>query len=133
MTTYISASYCATDAKRSAVEQAVAILTPMNTIGLGNKVCAIDPGVTWQTPATHWHGNYASIDADVVLIWQNAVAGTLPEGIDLSEASMTAQEIIDAMDGLLLWTAQNCTNATTWATTNLEVEGLMLVPYNPDP
>lgn len=133
MPVYISVAIVAPIARVADVEAAIALLTPQYTAGLTVPVCAIQEGATWQTPATHYYTNGASVDQDVPVIWQAAAVGTLPDGFTVDpEASMTAQDILDALDGIPIWTGANVTDATAWATANLTAEGLMLVPPNND-
>jgi hypothetical protein len=134
MTVYIAVALVASDARRAAVEEAIALLTPSYTAALTIPVCAIGEGVTWQTPATHWYTNGASVDQGIASVWQAAALGTLPNGFEITdpEATMTAQDILDAMAGIPIWTGANVTDATGWADANLEPEGLMRVPPNND-
>jgi len=134
LTVYVSVALVASDARRADVETAIAHLTPAYTAALTVPVCAIAENVTWQTPATHWYTNGASVDQDIASTWQAAATGTLPQGYQLPfDATMTEQDILDAMSGIPVWTGANVTDATAWAAANLEPEGLMQVPSNPDP
>lgn len=134
MTVYVSVALVASDAARANVEAAIAHLTPSYTAALTVPVCAIVEGVTWQTPATHWYTNGASVDQDIASAWQAAATGTLPDGYELPfDATMTEQDILDALAGVPIWTGANVTDAMEWAVANLTAEGLMLVPANPDP
>jgi hypothetical protein len=133
MTVYIAVALVASDARRAAVEGAIALLTPSYTAALTIPVCAIGEGVTWQTPATHWYTNGASVDQDIASVWQAAALGTLPDGFSVDpESEMTAQDILDALDGIPIWTGANVTDAVGWADANLAPEGLMRVPPNND-
>lgn len=133
MTVYVSVALVAPDARRADVEIAIALLTPSYTAALTVPVCAIAEGVTWQTPATHWYTNGASVDQDVASVWQAAATGTLPDGFTVDpEAQMTEQGILDALDGIPVWTGANVTDATAWADANLTPEGLMRRPPNND-
>lgn len=133
MTLYLAAAIVAPAAKRTQIEAAIAILTPTFTVALTMPVCAIGPGVTWQTPATHYYTNGASIDQDIVAVWQAAALGALPPAFELPpEATMTEQDILDALTGVPVWSGANVTDAGAWAAANLTPEGLMLVPPNND-
>lgn len=133
MPVYVSVALVASDARRADVEAAIALLTPSYTAALTMPVCAIAEGVTWQTPATHWYTNGASVDQDIASAWQAAATGTLPDGFLVDpESEMTAQDIIDALDGIPIWTGANVTDATAWADANLIPEGLQRVPPNND-
>lgn len=134
MPVYTSVAIVAPIARVPAVEAAIALLTPEYTAGLTVPVCAIQEGATWQTPATHYYTNGASVDQYIPVIWQAATVGTLPDGFEITdpEATMTEQAILDALAGIPIWTGTNVTDATAWATANLTAEGLMLVPPNND-
>lgn len=132
--TTVSVQLVASDARRAGVEQAIAYLTPTYTAALTIGVCAIAEGVTWQTPATHWYTNGASVDSAITDIWMAAATGTLPDGFTLPEdATMTGQDVLDAMSGIPIWTGVNITDFLAWADANLAGEGLMRIPSNPDP
>lgn len=132
--TTVAVALVAPDASRAGVETAIAHLSPSYTVSLAVPVCAIAGNVTWQTPATHWYANGASVDQDIASAWQAAATGSLPQGYQLPpDATMTEQDILDAMSGIPVWTGANVTDATAWAAANLGPEGLMQVPSNPDP
>ena len=140
MTVYVSVALVASAARRAAVEGAIALLTPSYTAALTVPVCAIAEGVTWQTPATHYYTNGASVEQGIPVIWQAAAGnngnpGVLPDGFEITdpEATMDEQDILDALAGIPIWTSVNVADAQKWAAANLEPEGLMLVPSNPDP
>lgn len=129
MTTYVSAALVASSERRAAVEAAIALLTPTFTVGLTVPVCAIGPGVTWETPASHYYTNAASVDLTIATVWLAAAKGNLPPDFELPpEATMTVQDIIDALHGIPVWTGANVSDAVEWADANLEPEGLMRVP-----
>lgn len=134
MPVYVSVALVASAARVAGVEAAIALLTPSYTAALTVPVCAIGEGVTWQTAPTHFYTNGASVDQDIAAIWQAAATGALPDGYEVPpEATMTEQDIIDAMDGIPVWTGANVSDATAWAAANLAPEGLMQVPSNPNP
>lgn len=130
--TNIAVAIIVSDTKRADVIEAVSHLTPSYAMGFIRKCCAIDPGATWQTPPTHWYSNDAGMDSALSSVWQDAADGTLPYGYALPNgATMTEQEILDAMAGLILFTAINSNDAIAWAMTNLTSEGLQFVPDPP--
>ena len=134
MPVYVSVALVAPIARVPGVEEAIALLTPQYTAALTVPVCAIAEGVTWQTPATHYYTNGASVDQPIPAIWQAAALGTLPNGftLDPEVSDMTNQDVIDAMDGIPIWTGANVTDPVAWAEANLSPEGLMRVPSNND-
>jgi hypothetical protein len=117
--TTISFSMLVTDAQKDGVVSAINTLTPEYTVGFSRKVCADDPGVTWETPASHWYTNGSSIDASIVAEWQDAIA---------------AAGVEDALHGVVIFTIQQPDpdfDYLNWATINLGSKGLRLVP-DPD-
>lgn len=132
--TTVSVQLVAPDDRKVGVEQAISYLTPSYTAALTIGVCAIAEGVTWQTPPTHWYTNGSSVDSGITDIWMAAATGMLPDGFTLPEdATMTAQDVLDAMAGIPIWTGVNITDFLAWADANLAGEGLIRIPSNPDP
>lgn len=112
--TTLAVALIVTDAKKIAVQDAIAVLTPEYTIGFGRPCCALsEPSPTWETPPTHWYANASAVDTIFAAAWQDAVDEAAPS---------------DAMHGLILFTALNATNPPAWAVTNLESQGLRFVP-----
>lgn len=114
--TIIAAALIVTAARKTAAQAAIADLTPDYTVGFSRQCCAIGPGVTWETPATHWYANGSAVDSAYVQAWQDAVDAAGPS---------------DPLNGLIIFTAQNAANAYAWALTNLESQGLQFVPDEP--
>lgn len=110
----ITVALLVTDAKRQAVIDALEAITPIYTMGFIRPCCAIGPGLTWQTPPTHWYANMTAVETSIVQDWQDATAAaTVPE---------------DALHGFIIFTAQNAVNAPVWAVSNLESQNLRFVP-----
>lgn len=112
--TQLTVALIVTDARKSAVEAAIAALTPDYTVGFLRPCCALtEPAPTWETPPTHWYANATAVDAAIVSDWQDAV---------------DAAGLGDALNGLVLFTAQNAVDAVGWAQSNLASEGLRFAP-----
>lgn len=114
--TKIAFAMLVTDAQKDGVIAAIEALTPQYTVGFSRKVCADEPGVTWETEATHWYTNGASIDSDIVVQWQDV--------IDVAQPG-------DPLHGVVIFTVQNHDDFVAWANVNLGSKGLRFVP-DPD-
>ena len=114
--TILAAALIVADAKKAGAIAAIADLTPEYTVGFQRACCAPGPGVTWETPATHWYSHGAQVDTIYVQAWQDAVEAAEPS---------------DPLYGLIIFTAQNADNAYVWALSNLESQGLQFVPDEP--
>lgn len=115
--TTLNVALIVTDARKAAVEAAIATLTPEYTVVFSRPCCALsEPSPTWQTPATHWYANASAVAMEYAEAWQHAVGTAGP---------------VDALHGLILFTAQNAENAYGWALTNLGSQELRFVPDEP--
>lgn len=111
--TTLAVALLVTDAKKAGAITAIGDLTPNYTVGFSRACCAIGPGVTFETPPTHWYSHGAVVDTIYSQAWQEAVSEAEPS---------------DPLYGLILFTAQNASDAVAWAQTNLESQGLRFVP-----
>jgi len=112
----LAAALIVSDAKKAAAVAAITALTPDYTVGFSRACCAPGPDVTWETPASHWYSHGAQADTVFIEAWQDAVAEAEPS---------------DPLYGMIIFTAQNASNAVAWAQTNLESQGLQFVPDEP--
>lgn len=122
----INAFILVTDAGKDDLIEAVAHLTPGYILGFSRAVVPISPTPTISTTATHWRANDASVEQSVPVLWQAVAAdGALPEDYDLPEgATMTEQEIIDALDGVVVEISNDVPDSNAWAEAKLTPLGL---------
>ena len=118
------------DAQKADVITAVAHLTPSYTLGFSRKVAAADPAPTVSTAATHWRGHDAGVEQSIPVLWQAvATDGVLPEGFTMPEdATMTEQQIIDAMSGVKIVIGNDVVDSLAWAAAQMAPLGLADVP-----
>ena len=102
--------------------------------GFGRAVVPQSPAPTYETAATHWRAA-DQLEQAYAVAWQYvAVNGSMPDGWTLPEgATMTEQEIVDAMDGVRVWIGNDVGNSVTWAANNMNalVPPLMDRPDEP--
>ena len=122
-----------TDAKKAAVEAAIAALQMNYTIGFARGCTDIaNATATWQTPPSHWYMHDGAVDTSIVNTINLAVDGNLPDGFT-PPSGTSVVEILTALSGLGVYTAQNIDDATVWANKNLEAQGLKLLDdYDPN-
>jgi hypothetical protein len=134
--TQVAVALLVTVAKKDAVVAALDAISDNYTVGFIRKVAASDPPVTPQSTPTHWYNNDSGADLDMVVAWQLAIDGfppeTLPQGREYGVNGVpTMQQVIDALDGLELYTAQNVTDFITWAHANIGPERALVPDEEP--
>lgn len=101
------------------------------------KLCAIDAGATFETPATHWLMSAAAATDTDVATWQAMTEGNLPplpEGTVWGENGViSAANAMAASDGSVfhVYSAAGDIEPTAHAAAVLESEGLQFVPDPP--
>lgn len=120
--TQIAIAMLASNEHKANIEAAIALVTPQYPIGLGRKCCADEPGVTPETPASHWYGNDPLVDAEMAMVWQDAINGTLPPDVELTPEQQ------EALSTAILFTVTNHDDFTAWAADNLGSKNLRFVP-----
>lgn len=113
-------------AQVDAVVAAVAHLTPGYILGFSRVVVPISPEPTTTTTPTHYRAHDAGVDQWKAVRWQAvAIDGALPPDFEMPiDATMTEQEIIDAMAGVTVELSNNVTDSTAWAAAKLAPDGL---------
>lgn len=120
--TQIHVAVLAPDAQRFTAAAAMNLIAPGYPYPWSFSVPVVPqtPAPSWETAATHWRAADQTEQAYAVA-WQYVAAnGSLPDGWTLPEdATMTEQEIIDAMSGVHVWIGNDVGNSVTWARDNM--------------
>lgn len=133
--TNIHVSFLVPTAKKAAAIEACAHLTPAyGQMGFSRPVCPASPAPTYQTTPTHWRMSAVAEQAYAVAWQYVAVSGSLPAGYEHpAEATMTEQEVIDALDGATVTISNNIADTVTWAAEIMSALDPALVDVPPDP
>lgn len=133
--TQIDVSVLVPDANRVAAASAMNHLAPDYPYPWSFSVPVVpqSPTPTSSTTATHWRAADQT-EQDYAVAWQYvAVNGSLPQGYTLpGDATMTEQEIIDAMAGAHVWIGNNVGNSVTWAADNMNALDPALMDRPPE-
>lgn len=120
--TQVDVSVLAPDAQRVTAATAMNHIAPGYPYPWGFSVPVVpqSPTPNWQTAATHWRAADQT-EQDYAVAWQYvAVNGSLPLGWTMPQgATMTEQEIIDAMVGVNVWIGNDVGNSVVWAANNM--------------
>lgn len=101
------------------------------------RLCAIDPGATPSTPATHWLMSHAAATDTQVAIWQGMTEGNLPplpDGVVWGEDGViSAADAMAATDGAVfhVYSAAGVIEPVDHVAAVLATEGLQYVPDEP--
>ena len=128
--TQIDVSVLAPDAQRVSAAVAMNYIAPGYAYpwGFSRAVVPQSPAPTYETPATHWRAADQTEEA-YAIAWQYvAVNGELPEEWTIPDgATMTEQEIIDAMVGVRVWIGNDVGDSVTWARDNMNALAVPLM------